>query len=121
MTSSTERRTRAQAMNDLAGVHARHGSLGQAIICYEHGLRSVRELGDRAGEARTLASLAAVYLRAGRREDAIDCYASSLAILQHEGDGVDETLALRDLRIAINEFAAAQSTVPARSKARTAS
>ncbi len=94
----------AHTMIDLAGVHARHGSLRDASVCYERGLAAMRELGDRHGEARTLAHLAAVYVRDGRVEDAIDCYESSLAILRERGDRHGEAQTLRDLKLAMHDF-----------------
>ena len=120
MLDLTDRRIAAQTLTDLAGIHARHGALRDAITCYERCLATMREHGDRHGEAQTLASLAGVYLREGRRSDAIDCYGSCAAILREQGDRAGEAQSLRDLDVAMRDFSAGQAA-PARSNARTAS
>ena len=98
------RHAEAQTMNDLAAVHARNGSLRDAIACYERSLLALRERGDRHGEASTLASLASVYARDGRQADAIDCYESSLSIMREQCDPHGAARVLRDFTLAKREM-----------------
>ena len=60
MLERMDRQSAAHTMTDLAGVHLRHGSLRDAITCYERALEAMREQGDVEGEARTLRDLNAV-------------------------------------------------------------
>ena len=65
-----DRQIAAHTMTDLAAVHVRHGSLRDAVTCYERALDAMREQGDVEGEARTLRELAAVRRCAAAQEAA---------------------------------------------------
>lgn len=63
-----DRQIAADTMTDLAAVHVRHGSLRDAIACYERAIDALREEGDHRGVAQTLRDLNAVRKRAAAQE-----------------------------------------------------
>ncbi len=65
-----DRHVAADTMTELAGVHARHGCLRDAITCYERALDAMREHSNRALEARTRRDLDAVRGGAAAQEAA---------------------------------------------------
>lgn len=58
------RHVAADTLTDLAAVHVRHGSLRDAITCYERALDAIREQGDQVAAEQTLRDLEAVRRRA---------------------------------------------------------
>ncbi|HEV2060982.1 MAG TPA: hypothetical protein VGR11_16650 [Solirubrobacteraceae bacterium] len=63
-----DRHVAANTMIDLAAVHVRHGSLRDAITCYERAVEAMREQGDHHGEAQARRALEAARARAAAQE-----------------------------------------------------
>lgn len=75
-----------RALNHLAEVHARLGSLDAAVARNKEALALARETADRDLEGDVLADLGTAYFRLGRYEDSTRCYNEALAIARESGD-----------------------------------
>jgi tetratricopeptide (TPR) repeat protein len=97
MIEGTDSTLTLQISNNMALVYRDTGQPQKALQLYEQALPSMREVGDRAGEASTLNNMALVYRDTGQPQKALQLYEQALPIRREVGDRVGEASTLSNM------------------------
>jgi diguanylate cyclase (GGDEF)-like protein len=84
--SAGDRKTEAEAVNNIGTIYWKTGSYGEAMSHYEDALAICKEMVDEGGIARGLHNIGAVHWVKGSQQDALKCFEEALRIREKLAD-----------------------------------
>jgi tetratricopeptide (TPR) repeat protein len=87
----------AQLLTNIGAVYSDLGDKVKALEYYEHALPTLRQVGDRGGEALSLTNIGLVYADLGDKAKALEYYEQALPIRRQVGDRRGEAATLSNI------------------------